>query len=122
MAKAPRQAEEYRHQDEALLRPDVGTQAQFRKKKPPKSYRYDSSLSPALDWDDQGARALGEWLLAQIEEASRLEPPHRFKEPRSRDGVAVEGLEDAVAALKKLSRPFLSWAGKAERLSFDVPT
>ncbi len=37
------------HKEEALL-PDVGTQAQFRKKKPPKAYRYDSSLSPALDW------------------------------------------------------------------------
>ena len=24
--------------------------------------------------------------------------------------------------MKALSRPFLDWAGKAERLSFDVPT
>ena len=50
----PRQqqrAEAYTQEEEALLRPDVGTQAQFRKKKPPKTYRYDSSLSPALDWD-----------------------------------------------------------------------
>ena len=29
---------------------------------------------------------------------------------------------DAAAALKALSRPFLNWAGKAEHLSFDVPT
>ena len=34
----------------ALLRPDAGTQAQFRKKKPPATWRYDPSLSPALDW------------------------------------------------------------------------
>jgi adenine-specific DNA-methyltransferase len=27
-----------------------------------------------------------------------------------------------VAQIKALSRPFLDWAGKAERLSFDVPT
>jgi adenine-specific DNA-methyltransferase len=47
--KVGRQAESYMHKEEALL-PDVGTQAQFRKKKPPKAYRYDSSLSPALDW------------------------------------------------------------------------
>jgi adenine-specific DNA-methyltransferase len=33
----------------SLMRPEVGTQAQFKKKKPPKAYRYDSSLSPALD-------------------------------------------------------------------------
>jgi adenine-specific DNA-methyltransferase len=125
VAKAVRrqQAETYVHQDEALLRPDVGTQAQFRKKKPPKTYRYDSSLSPALDWDGQNsARELGEWLLAQIDEASRLDPPHVFPEPRSFDDVAISGLADAVERLKALSGPFLDWAGKAERLSYDVPT
>ena len=125
MAKAVRrqQAETYVHQDEALLRPDVGTQAQFRKKKPPKTYRYDSSLSPALDWDGQNAaRELGEWLLAQIDEASRLDPPHTFPEPRSYGDVEIAGLADAVERLKALSRPYLDWAGKAERLSFDVPT
>jgi adenine-specific DNA-methyltransferase len=41
----------YKHPEaKSLMRPEVGTQAQF-KKKPPKTYRYDSSLSPALDWD-----------------------------------------------------------------------
>ncbi|MCI0420816.1 MAG: hypothetical protein L0312_16575 [Acidobacteria bacterium] len=45
-------AESYRHPTaEALLRPDVGTQAQFKKKKSPQTYRYDSSLSPQLEWD-----------------------------------------------------------------------
>ena len=44
------QAESYRHPTaESLLRPEVGTQAQFRKKKPPVTYRYDSSLSPAME-------------------------------------------------------------------------
>src|ERR671919_255306 len=66
-----------------LLRPDVGTQASFRKKKPPQTYRYDSSLSPALSWDGQNAaRELGEWLIGLIEDASRLDPPHEFPEPR----------------------------------------
>ncbi len=116
-------AETYRHDEEALLRPDVGTQAQFKKRKPPKTYRYDSSLSPALDWDGQNsARELGEWLLAQIEEASRLDPPHRFDSPRTFDGIEIGSLHDAIERLKALSRPFLDWAGKAERLSFDVPT
>ncbi len=37
-------AKNYTHPDAtSLLRPDVGVQAQFRKKKPPKTYRYDSS-------------------------------------------------------------------------------
>ena len=52
--KAPggKVAEGYTRPDQTLLmRPEVGTQAQFRKKKPPQTYRYDSSLSPALDWD-----------------------------------------------------------------------
>ena len=49
------------------MRPDVGTQAQFRKKKPPVTYRYDSSLSPALDWDGQNsAREKGERQLAVL--------------------------------------------------------
>jgi adenine-specific DNA-methyltransferase len=118
-----KRAESYRHEDEALLRPDVGTQAQFKKRKAPKTYRYDSSLSPALDWDGQNpARELGEWLLAQIEEAAALDAPHRFDEPRSFGDVEVGGLQDAVDGLKALGRPFLDWAGKAERLSFDVPT
>ncbi len=30
--------------------------------------------------------------------------------------------EEAVRKLKASSKPFLNWAGKAERLSFDVPT
>src|SRR5205085_4403060 len=97
-----RQADSYVHDEEALLRPDVGTQAQFKKKKPPKTYSYDSSLSPALDWDGQNsARERGEELIRTILEASSLD------EARA-----------AAEELARLSRPFLDWAGKAERLSF----
>jgi adenine-specific DNA-methyltransferase len=61
---------------------------------------YDSSPSPALDWDGQShARELGEWLLAQIQEASRLDRPHRFPEPRSFGDVEIAGLHDAVEML-----------------------
>jgi adenine-specific DNA-methyltransferase len=122
------EARTYEHPEaKTLLRPDVGTQASFRKKKPPQTYRYDSSLSPALAWDGQSAtRELGEWLIGLVEEASRLAPPHEFAEPRRSTlggrGFEVRGLRDAVTQLKALSRPFLDWAGKAERLSFDVPT
>jgi len=123
-------AERYTHPGQTSpMRPDVGTQAQFRKRKPPKTYRYDSSLSPALSWDGQnGARELGEWLLGLIEHAAALPAPHAFDAPRefrAADGqvlATVRSLEDAVAHLKRLSGPFLDWAGKAERLSFDVPT
>lgn len=112
MAKAKnagksQQAENYKHPEaKSLLRPDVGTQAQFKKKKPPTTYRYDSSLSPALDWDGQNsAREQGEALVREILEAEKL-----------------EAAKEAAAKLKALSKPFLNWAGKAERLSFDVPT
>ena len=104
--RAPKRAETYKHDEEALLRPEVGTQAQFRKRKPPRTYHYDSSLSPALDWDAQNsARERGEALIKQILDASSLEEA-----------------QEAAAELGRLSRPFLNWAGKAERLSFDVPT
>ena len=106
-----------------MLRPEVGTQPPFKKRKRPQNYQYDDSLSPALDWDGQNpGREVGEWLLAQIEEAARLDPPHRFRETRHCGGVAIDGLNDALAAMKVLSAPFLNWAGKAERVSFDVPT
>ena len=36
-----------------MLKPDVGIQAQFCKQQQPTAYRYDSSLSPELNWDEQ---------------------------------------------------------------------
>ncbi|MCB8789045.1 site-specific DNA-methyltransferase [Planktothrix agardhii] len=85
------------------LRPDIGVEPQFKKKKPPATYRYDSSLSPALDWDDNPAREQAESLIAEILEAEDL-----------------ESAKVAAKKLKALSQPFLNWTGKAERLSFDV--
>ena len=47
-----RVAENYRHYEATSpMRPEIGTQPQFRKKKPPATYRYDSSLSPELSWE-----------------------------------------------------------------------
>ena len=127
---AGKTAEGYTHPDQTLLmRPEAGTQAQFRKKKPPQTYRYDSSLSPALDWDGgNGARELGEWLLSVIERTAALQAPHVLPSPeefKTADGrvvLSVLSLQEAVDQLKRLGRPFLTWTGKAERLSFDVPT
>ena len=123
-------ADSYEHKTaDSPMRPDVGTQAQFKKRKQPRTYSYDTSLDPALSWDEgNGSRGLGEWLLARISEAAKLPAPHRFKEPQRITGAdgktlaTVHGLEDAVEQLKAIERPFLNWAGKAERLSFDVPT
>jgi adenine-specific DNA-methyltransferase len=100
-------AHPYRHlESESLMRPEVGTQAQFKKKMPPKPYRYDSSLSPTMEWDDRNpGREKGESLLQQILQAETL-----------------EDAKTAASTLKAMSGPFLNWTGKAERLSFDVPT
>ena len=105
-ARASR-VESYTHStSEVSSRPEIGSQAQFRRKKPAKTYVHDSSLSPALDWDGQNAaRERGEELIDRI--------------------LSATGLDEAKAAaeeLARISRPFLNWAGKAERLSFDVPT
>ncbi|MCZ6803109.1 MAG: site-specific DNA-methyltransferase [Proteobacteria bacterium] len=90
----------------ALLRPEIGAQAQFKKKKKPITYRYDSSLSPELNWDGQNpAREEGEALIAEILNAE-----------------SIDDAKTAAEKLKNLSKPFLNWAGRAERLSFDVPT
>src|SRR5207245_148485 len=106
------------------MRPDVGTQAQFKKKKPPKTYRYDSSLSPELNWDGQNsARERGERQLSvvrsQLEELRKLLAATDYG-PLTND--ALTKAEEAIRELIALSKPFLNWAGKAERLSFDVPT
>jgi adenine-specific DNA-methyltransferase len=119
-------AKSYKHpESESPMRPEVGTQAQFKKKLPPKKYRYDDSLSPALDWDGQNpARERGEAQLASAEsELKELHTklslkPELWKEVAGNVGKAQE----AVRKMKAMSKPFLNWAGKAERLSFDVPT
>jgi adenine-specific DNA-methyltransferase len=99
-------ASNYQHTEATqLLKPEVGTQPLFKKKKDPATYRYDSSLSPALDWDNNPAREQGEALICKIQEAK-----------------TQEEAKAAAAQLAALSKPFLNWTGKAERLSFDVPT
>ncbi len=112
--------ESYKHTDaESPLRPEIGTQSQFKKKKAPKTYRYDSSLSPSLEWDGQNsARERGEELLKKITDFGL-----QISDCKPADLSRLQSeLIAAVDELKAISKPFLNWAGKAERLSFDVPT
>jgi adenine-specific DNA-methyltransferase len=46
----------YEHSQDAVARPEIGAAPRFRAKAPPATYRYDSSLVPALDWDTNPAR------------------------------------------------------------------
>ena len=122
-------SENYRHPEATSpSRPDVGTQAQFKKRKPPKTYQYDSSLSPALEYDGKNpAREQGEAVIAEIGRrltqinADLQEHAGDEKYPANLRASAAKCLE-LLGNLKAISRPFLNWAGKAERLSFDVPT
>jgi len=108
---AKRAVEQYRHDDKTRPNnPPVGLVTPETDPAPPpaqsrKSYRYDPHLDPALSFDPQKSRD----DLAAVIDA----------------GLASDSLEDAksaLAALKKAQEPYLNWAGKAERTSFQVPT
>ena len=87
-------------------RPEIGAQAHFKKTKPPVTHRFDSSLAPQMQWDGQNpVREAGEALIRKILESDDIADARR---------AAIE--------LAALGRPFLDWAGKAEHMSFDVPT
>lgn len=97
----------YGHPDaSAPQRPEVGIESAFTQRKPPTTYRYDRSLDPQLSWDEGNAeREFAEALIKKIQIAT-----------------TVEEARSAAKQLEAMSRPFLNWAGKAERGSFDVPT
>jgi adenine-specific DNA-methyltransferase len=105
------------------MRPEVGTQTQFKKKKPPQTYRYDSSLSPVLEWDGQNpVRDEGEKHIAEIAGQARRLAKMAAETKNKEMAAEAAALHTSADKLKSLGKPFLNWAGKAERLSFDVPT
>lgn len=123
-----------------MLRPDIGLQAQFKKKKEPVIYRYDRSLDPQLSWDINADREQAEALLQearsqnsevrkQLAALKAIKPDGLPKAEAVSLKETIAGLESALAGnqaaleqLKRMSSPFLNWAGKAERNSFSVPT
>jgi adenine-specific DNA-methyltransferase len=120
----------YEHPEaSAIQRPEAGQQTQFRKKQPPRTYRYDSSLSPALDWDGQNpVREQGEAALARMK-ATLQDLTVRIRALGSSQSAEKDALQQAAAFLREdveklvtVGKPFLNWAGKAERTSFEVPT
>ncbi|MDA8259486.1 MAG: site-specific DNA-methyltransferase [Betaproteobacteria bacterium] len=118
------QTADYQHSQEATQRPDVGVQDHFRAKKPPKTYRFDSSLDPALSWDENRDRDLAEWLIGLVQRCATEGEATVFAAPQmwAGGGVQVQSLKAAADLLKGLSQPFLNWAGKAERHQIAVPT
>lgn len=118
------QATDYQHTQQATQRPDVGVQDQFTARKPPRTYRYDSSLDPALSWDENRDRELSEWLISLVQRCATEGEAAVFAQPQAWAGgnVQVQSLKAAADHLQTLSKPFLNWAGKAERHQIDVPT
>lgn len=114
----------YAHADQAVLRPDVGVEAQFSHRKPPKTYRYDSSLAPELAWDENGERPFAEWLLNLVADAAEKGEATVFAQPQVWKGTEERftSLSQCAARLRSLTKPFLNWAGKAERQQISVPT
>lgn len=114
----------YSHDTKATSRPDVGVQEQFNARKPPKQYRYDSSLAPELCWDENAERDFAEWLLNLVAEAAEKGEVSVFTEEQvwKGNGERFNSLSQCVARLKSLTQPFLNWAGKAERQQISVPT
>jgi adenine-specific DNA-methyltransferase len=141
-AKVPSRATTYKHSEAVTpLRPEVGTQAQFKKKKEPHAYLYDSSLSPVMEWDaknparEQGEQHIGDarrrasevrTLLAKLKKietnALTKADAENLKKAIAEIELSSKAGSDSLDRLKALSSPFLNWSGKAEHLRFDVPT
>lgn len=125
MSKKEKQSSSaYKHPQKSIQRPDVGVEAQFQNKKTPKTYRYDSSLAPELCWDENGERPFAEWLLNLVAEAAEKGEGVVFSEPQIWQGTQEKfaSLSQCASRLKSLTKPFLNWAGKAERQQISVPT
>ena len=94
----------YQHKEKRKNNPDVGVVTPDNDPDQPKTtWAYDPHIDPALQFD--ASRAQIESLI---------------------DGALASGDQDTMrAALEQLKRqaaPYLNWAGKAERTSFEVDT
>ena len=100
----PKQVLSYRHGETRANNPEVGmVHAESDPDQPKTKWQYDPHLDPALQFDS--ARASIETL---IDDALASDDP--------------ETMKMALAELKRLQAPYLNWAGKAERTSFEIDT
>ncbi len=94
----------YRHADKRVNNPEVGMVTPATDPEAGKNrWAYDPHLDPTLQFDPQRAR-----LEALIDDALASE--------------RLSDMREALQELKRLQSPYLAWAGKAERTSFDVDT
>lgn len=94
----------YRHQDKRKNNPEVGMVTPATDPDAGKTrWAYDPHLDPTLNFDPQRARI--EQLIDDALESGD-----------------VEQMRQALDELKRTQSPYLNWAGKAERTSFEVDT
>ncbi|MDX9715907.1 MAG: site-specific DNA-methyltransferase [Thauera sp.] len=98
----------YRHADRRKNNPEVGMVTPATDPEAGKTrWAYDPHLDPALQFDP--ARATIEKLIDDaLEGYANSGDPERMRE--------------ALEELKRLQSPYLNWAGKAERTSFEIDT
>lgn len=118
------QAQSYSHEGQLHpARPDIGIQPEYEARaprKPPKTYRYDPSLDPALSWDGNPAREQGEHLIQRIQEQARIAADRAAPQQARTDAlVRLRGAADELAAMGKA---FLNWSGKDGGPALSVPT
>lgn len=136
--------EQYEHKGKRRLNnPPVGlvdakTDAAERKK----TYAYDPHIDPTLQFDQQSGRhaieeafgrtratadaariAFDRLQTAEKDEARKKAPDTaRLEKLKAEAADALQAASEAAGALESLQNPYLAWAGKAERTTFDIPT
>ena len=94
----------YRHTDKRINNPDVGlVTPDTDRVAEPKEWRYDVHIDPALQFDMKRSQ-----IEKLIDDALA-----------SKDETILRA---ALEQLKRQAEPYLNWAGKAERTSFEVDT
>ncbi len=125
--------EQYDHKDkERLNNPPVGlVTEQTDREDDKKTYRYDPHIDPELQFDSQRSqieKIIDDGMAAHIEveqylkEAVKANDPETVKKTLAEAAQAHAEAKAVLAELKKRQEPYLNWAGKAERVSFEVPT
>ncbi|MEO1345559.1 MAG: site-specific DNA-methyltransferase [Pseudomonadota bacterium] len=102
--KAPVSVTNYAHDDRRVMNPEVGLVKPDNDPDGSKaSWSYDPHIDPALQFDMGRAQ-----IESLIDDALT-----------SGD---QEKMRDALEELKRMQAPYLNWAGKAERTSFEIDT
>ncbi len=103
-SNGPVQVVSYRHLDKRTNNPEVGmVHPENDPDQPKTTYAYDPHIDPALMFDTARAR-----IEKVIDDALA-----------SSD---VGTMKEALLELKRMQAPYLNWAGKAERTSFEIDT